>query len=246
MKRWRGWRLAVLALAGLGCSETATGPERALPARVRVNVPSAELQSLGDTLRLVAEVLDAAGKRLPEFAVRWRFDRPGVLDTTSDAGVFRALRAGQVRVWAELAPVTGSVSRLGYRVDTASASVVVVVAQRPASISLVTPERTLWAHGARTSLSPTVRDARGFLIDGVSSLVRWTSLDTTVVAVDSLGTVRAVRDGIARIRAGIGEVSAEVPVRVSATIALNLCVSYEGGESAPCAALQFTVRERSP
>lgn len=239
--------VALTGLFVLGCSEYATGPAPVVPVRIRVDVAEARLESLGDTARLVAVVVDGDGAALPGFAVRWRLERAGVVDTTARPGVLRAIRNGQVRVWAELVASTGTVSPDGgYRIDTASVPVDIVVAQRPASVSLPTAEQALWSRGTRLPLAPIVRDARGNAIVESAPTVTWSSSDAAVATVDAAGVVQAVGDGSARIRATVGGLSADVGVRVSSAIAVSVCGSVDGVATAPCGALQLSVRERTP
>lgn len=250
MQSGRGGRLApliALAVLVLGCSETATGPTRAVPASVRVSVSTARLESLGDTLRLAAEVLDANGTALSGFGVRWRLERAGVMDTTAASGVFRSVANGEVRVWAELVSTGGGLTRTGgYDADIAATPVVVTVAQRPATVSLTSPEFTLWSLGSTLQVTPTVRDARGAVIAAPTTPITWTSSNAAVAVVDSTGRVRAVGEGTAIVRSVIDGVTAGTLLQVSAAITPRFCVSAEGVEESTCAEVRLTSQERVP
>jgi hypothetical protein len=250
MQSGRGGRLApliALAVLVLGCSETATGPTRAVPASVRVSVSTARLESLGDTLRLAAEVLDSNGTALSGFGVRWRLERAGVVDTTAASGVFRSVANGEVRVWAELVSTNGVFSPSGgFRADLAAAPVVVTVAQRPATVSLTSPEFTLWSLGAALQVTPTVRDARGAVIAAPSSPITWTSSNAAVAVVDSTGRVRAVGEGTTIVRSAIAGVTAGTLLQVSPVITPRFCVTADGAEGSTCAEVRLTSQERVP
>lgn len=250
MQSGRGGRLApliALAVLVLGCSETATGPTRAVPASVRVSVSTARLESLGDTLRLAADVLDSNGTALSGFQVRWRLERAGVMDTTAASGVFRSVANGEVRVWAELVSTGGGLTRTGgYDADIASAPVAVTVAQRPSTVSLTSPEFTLWSLGAALQVTPTVRDARGAVIAAPSSPITWTSSNAAVATVDGTGRVRAVGEGTVIVRSSIDGVTAGTLLQVSPVIVPRFCVTADGAEGSTCAEVRLTSQERVP
>lgn len=242
----RGLRLGLLVSA-LGCADRATGPARVAPAGVRVSVSDATLASLGDTLRVTAVAVDATGTPMPDVPLRWRVERAGVVDTIT-GGAFLSVANGQVRVWAELAMATGGIERgIGYDADVAAAPVQVTVAQRAAQLSLSAPSAVLWAQGARVALSADARDARGFPVADASPRVRWSSSDPRIATVDSTGVVRAVTDGEVTMRAALDGVETGVPVRVSASVGLESCVTYDDAVAPRCAApLRFTIKERVP
>jgi hypothetical protein len=239
-----GWTLGLLAVAS--CADSATGPQRQVPAAVRVSVDHVTLHSLGDTVQVVAQVLDTRGQLMPNVAVTWRAEQDGVVAPAGSAGAFQAAGNGAVRVWAELADATGQLQRgPGYLSQRPAAAVMVTVAQRPAQKSLTAAERTLWAAGATLRVVPAVADARGNPIAALRDPVRWASSDETVATVDTAGVVRALSDGTVQIRARVGEVEAAVTLGVSTAIGLEACAQYEGAEASACAApLRLTVTAR--
>lgn len=246
-------RVSVLGLltcalaSGIGCADAATGPERVAPAGVRVSMSDATLASLGDTLRVTAVAIDAKGTALPDIPLRWRVERAGVVDTIR-GGTFLSVANGQVRVWAELANATGGIERgVGFDADVAAAPVLVTVAQRAAQVAVSAPTAVLWSQGARVALSAAARDARGHPIADAGSRVRWSSSDERIATVDSTGVVRAVTDGEVTMRAALEGVETGVPIRVSATVGLESCVTYDDAVAPRCAApLRFTIKERVP
>jgi hypothetical protein len=250
MRRGRAERLAPLVALGLlvlGCSEVATGPTRAVPASVRVSVSTARLESLGDTLRLAAEVLDSNGTALPGYRVRWRLERAGVMDTTAATGVFRSVANGEVRVWAELVSSGGGLTRTGgYDADIAAAPVVVTVAQRPSTVTLTSPEFTLWSLGSTLQVTPTVRDARGAVIAAPTTPITWTSSNAAVAVVDSTGRVRAVGEGTVIVRSAIAGVTSATLLQVSPAIVPRFCVTAEGVDESTCVEVRLTSQERVP
>ena len=236
-----------LSVLALGCTD-ATGPERIMPAGVRLSVSEATLASLGDTLRVTAVAIDAKGTALPDIPLRWRIERAGIVDTVLGGSAFRSVANGQVRVWAELANATGGIERgVGYDADFAAAPVQVTVAQRAAQLSLSAAREVLWAQGATVALTPAARDARGFPIADAAPRVRWTSSDPAIATVDSTGMVRAVTDGVVTMRGVLDGAEGTVPVRVSASVGLDACVTYDNAVAPRCAApLRFTIKERVP
>jgi hypothetical protein len=239
--------LACALASGVGCADAATGPERVAPAGVRVSVSDATLASLGDTLRVTAVAIDAKGTALPGIPLRWRVERAGVVDTIR-GGTFLSVANGQVRVWAELEQATGGIERgVGYDADVAAAPVQVTVSQRAAQVAVSAPTAVLWSQGARVALSAAARDARGNPIADAGSRVRWSSSDPRIATVDSTGVVRAVTDGEVTMRAALEGVETGVPIRVSATVGLESCVTYDDAVAPRCAApLRFTIKERVP
>ncbi len=82
----------------------------------------------------------------------------------------------------------------------------------PASISISPAATFIVGAGETASLSATVRDGRGAIMDGET--VRWSSADDGVATVDVSGTVTGVASGIATIRAEAGDARGTAKVEV--------------------------------
>lgn len=77
--------------------------------------------------------------------------------------------------------------------------------------------------------------------------MRWSSSEPRIATVDSTGVVRAVTDSEVTMRAALDGAETVVPVRVSATVRLESCVTYDDAVAPRCAApLRFTIKERVP
>lgn len=85
----------------IGCGRPAEGPEAgatATTAAVLVTPVRFEVAA-GDSIRLVAEALDARGRLLPGFRIEWSAD-PDSVATVDRSGLVAALREGEVTVTA--------------------------------------------------------------------------------------------------------------------------------------------------
>ena len=114
--------------------------------------PSAHTMfSVGDTVRLSAEVLDANGNAVPGISVTWASENSGIA-TVDMSGLVTSVRTGSTNIYAE----TGALA------DSASIS----VAQLAVGVD-VTPEvDTLEVVGDTIRLTAVARDANGNEVEG--------------------------------------------------------------------------------
>ena len=181
----------------LACRD-GTSPADPVVARVAVSALPDSVGA-GDTLRLTAVALDAAGAALPRVAVRWRSLHPGFATIDSVTGHVTAGFAGDAELVATVSARGGEVA------DT----VVLRVRSLPRRVLLGGAPDSLLV-GTPDTLTVEVRDGAGV---AVRRAVTWSSSDTSVVQVDSLGVVRAVERGGAWIRASVGDRADSVLVR---------------------------------
>lgn len=162
---------------------------------------SITLGALGANEKVVAEVQDARGSRIPEAVVQWATTAPDVA-RVSTTGTVTAVANGT----ATISATSGG----------ASASIVVTVAQVPASVTVAPAALSFDVLGATASLTALVRDAGGSAIDGAPVL--WMTTDPDVATVSADGVVTAVADGTTSVRASAGDVTSNaVAVTVAAT-----------------------------
>ena len=199
-------RLGVLAFAatlscGDGSTEPARPPPRPDPPRattLTVTPATASLVAFGDTLRLTAAVLDQNGRPMAGAAVAWSSGN-GAVATVDASGLVTGVAAGEVEITATSSGVTGSAA-------------LTVVDPAPTTVAVAPDTAALTALGQTAQLSAEVRDQAGRAMDGVP--VSWSSADTVVAAVDSVGLVTAVGGGTTTVAATAGDASGEAAVTV--------------------------------
>ena len=191
--RLRVTALAV-ALAVGGCGDPVSPPEAT---KITVSPSSAALQSLGETVRLTATVLDQNGNVMTDVAVTWS-SRNNEVATVDAAGLVTAVAGGTVMVQAATGTVTGTAE---VRVD-----------QTPVEVRVSPGADTLTALDDTVRLSAEAFDANGHAV--ADAVFAWSSDDETVAAVDADGLVTAAGPGGARVTAETRGVagSAEVVV----------------------------------
>ena len=116
-----------------------------------------------------------------------------------DAGLVTAVGAGEAEVTATAAGITGRAELM-------------IVAPAPTAIAVTPDTVALTALGQTTQLAAEVRDQIGRVMEGEP--VAWSSADTAVAPVDSIGLVTAVANGTVTITATAGEASGEALVTV--------------------------------
>ena len=143
----------------------------------------------GDTLRLAAEAADANGHTVAgaEFAWASSDTRVAVVDPS---GLVTGVGAGMVEITATSSGVTGRAE-------------LTIAAREPATIDVNPDSVAFTALGQGAQLAAEVRDQIGRLMEGVR--VSWSSADTTVAAVNSVGLVTATGAGATTMRASAGE-----------------------------------------
>jgi plastocyanin len=217
---------ALLLLAAVQQTGAAISKVTIQPAEVAIQV--------GDTVKLAAAALDAAGRPMEDVTVRWfqdggRFE--GVIDSN---GVVRAGSVGTLAVSALVAP------RQGGSPVTAFARVTIL--PRPTSRIAIEPAVTRLYQGQTAVVSAVPHSPDG---DRRQDEVVWSSDSPQVVAVSAGGRLVAGRPGRATVTAKAGRAVERLTIAVApnpvASVALEPArASVRTGE-----VVRFTFRART-
>ncbi len=209
------------ALAVVDCREPPTHQDSAPPSYILVTPTEAALTAIGQTLQLAAEAHDSTGDgrdvlRRGE-AFTWTTDDSAIA-RVSASGLVTAVAWGEAVVKASAHGVWGG-------------AIVSVQDRAAVSYVVVTPiSPTLTALGQTLQLAAVAHDStadgRDTVLTGV--VLTWTSSDTTVVRVSTVGLLTAVSWGTAVVRAAVRGVWGGTTVAVEE--ALNYAVVSAGGE----------------
>ena len=219
---------AAVLLGGLACGEDATGPPPPPPpppppvaTTLAVTPASVQLSSLGETAQLSAEVRDQNGRAMPGAAVTWTSADPTVASVDA-SGLVTAVSNGTATVTAAAGSASGSAA--------------VSVEQTVASVSVV-PDSAALLVGDTVRLSAAAADALGGEVAGAA--FAWSSTDTLVATIDSVGLARGVGSGEAEIAASSSGVTGRARLKVADLAATTITVAPD---SAALSALGDTVR----
>lgn len=174
--------------------------EEPVVTQLTVSPQSSKLTSLGETLQLQATAQDGSGQRVTDAAVTWASSNQGVV-TVSSRGVITARAIGKALIIATAACCSGVTD-----------SVEVTVDQVVASVDIAAPTTSLEPNG-NIQFTAAAKDARGNAVTTAS--FDWSSSNTAVATVSSLGQVTGRAEGSAQITAAAGGRSAQVGVTVS-------------------------------
>ena len=186
----------VTAMAG-SASDSATVTVGQVVSTVGVSPPVLEFSALGDTLRMVAEAVDANGHTIVGAGFTWASSNRFVAAVDS-MGRVRSVRNGSAVVKA----TAGSASD--------SAAVTVAQVARKVAVSPTTARLTIL--GGTLRLAAKATDKNGHRIAGPS--FTWASDALAVATVDSAGLVEAVGYGAATVTATLDSASDSTEVRV--------------------------------
>ena len=196
--------LAAALFAGLvwtiGCGDAATEPplsEAPRPTTVSVSPATAQLDALGGTVQLTAEVRDQNGNAMEGAAVSWAGSAAAVA-TVSASGLVTAVGDGTATITATA--------------ESASGSATVTVAQEVGTVT-VTPAADTMVAGATLRLAAEATDANGHAVAGAD--FDWASSDTLVAVVDDAGLVTGVGAGEAEVTATASGITGRAAVTVT-------------------------------
>ena len=165
---------------------------------VAVSPPADTLVALGDTVRLIAEATDANGHGVSGAEYSWS-SSDTLVARVDDSGLVESVAEGEAAVTATASEVTGE-------------SELTVVSPLPTTVA-VSPDTVRFTALKQTvQLTAEVREQAGRVM--VEAFVSWSSEDTLVAVVDSVGLVTAVGGGTTTVTATVGEVSAAIVVTV--------------------------------
>jgi hypothetical protein len=193
-------RVAALVLACVTCDATTA----LRPAEER----SVTLEWAGDTVIVVGGSL-AAGVTAAIDGEPYSLARLAV--TSSDTSVVSVGPDGQTLLGRKLGRAVLTVRLLSTTLATVPTLTRGIVVS-PAAVRIGGSVDSLYSLGDTIRLSASAVDANEVAIPIAG--VRWTSSDTSVLAVDGLGLVTARRNGAATVRAELGTQVAEAPMQV--------------------------------
>ena len=223
--RLRTWSALALyaACATAGCED----PTPPIPAAIAVSPATATLKSFGDTVQLTAIVRDEHGSVMSDVSVSWGSNDPSVASVSvSDTGLVTAKGNGE-------ATVTASVGSLVGRAR-------VTVRQIPAEVVVAPPVDTLVALADTVRLMAVALDGNGHPVKDVSAFL-WSSADTAVATVDTVGLVTAAGNGEVAVTATTGAVAGTGTVTVMQA-ADSVIVSAPTDSVFPGDTVRFTAR----
>ena len=166
-----------------GTEPPAPPPDPPRPTTVTVNPATTELNALGATEQLTAEVRDQNGQVMAGAAVTWVSSSAAVA-TVSASGLVTAVANGTSTITATAGGVSGTAT--------------VTVAQEVSSVT-VTPAADTLVEGDTLRLAAEAADANGHAVPGEE--FAWASSDTSVVRVDGSGLITGVGAGVAEVTA---------------------------------------------
>ena len=172
----------------------------AVPTTLTVVPDTASFASLGDTVRLVAEVRDQLGRAMEGESVAWSSGDTRVANVDA-AGLVTAVGNGAATVTATA--------------GEASDQVAVSVEQRTARVAVAPVPDTL-VPGDTVRLTAEATDANGHLI--ADAVFAWSSSDTQVATVDAAGLVTATGLGAAVVSAAVDEIDGSVAIAVESPV----------------------------
>ena len=179
----------------------------AVPTTLTVTPATVSFASLGDTVRLVAEVRDQLARLMDGESVAWS-STDSLVAMVGAAGLVTAVSNGSVTVTA----TSGE----------ASDQVAVSVEQRTAMV-VVSPASETLVQGDTVRLSAKATDANGHAI--ADAHFEWSSSDTLVAVVDDAGLVTGVGAGQADVMATTEGVTGRAGLTVVATVPTTLTIA---------------------
>ena len=200
---------AVVLASVEGRQGSATIIVRQVPvASITIN-PASATTSVGQSVTLGAQTLDAAGNVLAGRVVGWSSSNQNVA-TVSNTGVVTGVTAGTVTISASSEGQTGV------------ATVQVTSVGGVATTVVVSPAQANLPVGQNVQLSAVVRDANGTVMS--TAPVTWSTSSSGRAVVSSTGLVTGVSAGTATITARSGSASGTATINVQALVAVDRIV----------------------
>ena len=189
---------ATITASSEGQSGTAIVTVGPVPVATVSVTPAQPTLTVGQTVTLTANPMDASGQPVTGRAVTWTSGAPSIA-TVSGSGVVTGVASGSAVITATVDGVPGSAT--------------VVVNPTPVASVTVSPSSRTLTIGQTVTLGATARDAGGNVIAGAP--ITWTSSNTAVATVSASGVVTAVGAGSATIQATSGTASGTAAITVN-------------------------------
>jgi len=192
---------ATISATSGGKTGTAEVTVTATPVASVVVTPSQPLITVGRSIQLTAQALNASGQPLNGRTVLWSSSTPGIA-TVSSTGFVRGISAGSTVVFASIDGVLGWAN--------------VTVIDVPVAVVTVSPATASVAVGQTTPLTATTQDASGNTLTG--RVISWSSSQNSIATVSGTGVVTGVSVGTATITATSEGQSGTATVTVTAGV----------------------------
>ena len=206
--------LAAVASATLwayACGDGTTEPPPYFPEPTTVTVSpgTAELNALGATVQLSAEVRDQNGAVMARATVTWASSNAAVA-TVGVAGLVTAVANGTATITATAGDASGSAT--------------VTVAQEVSAVK-VAPDTATVVEADTLRLAATATDANGQVVTGAE--FAWASGDTAVAVVDASGLLTGVGAGQTQVTATAAGVTGRAQLTVVAPVPTAVAVTAD-------------------
>jgi len=204
------------------CSDDVTLVDLPVPTEIRLTPAAASVTQLerGETLQVVATMIDNRNNPIPDVEILWESSNTNVVSVTRD-GLITARSVGTAQVTAISGALRSTINIIVVRESVARVNINLNVP--PAGLII----------GNSIIATATALSVRGDTITRYGT--SWTSSDASVAVVSSAGVITGVSAGTSTITASIDGVSTSTNVRVIALIPTQLIVapmaiSLERGE----------------
>lgn len=182
--------LAILPATLFAFAACDSGTDPNTVTAVTVTPGSVFLESLGDTVRLMATAQTVGGTNLAAPEVLWTSSDNTVATVDTD-GLVTAMANGGATIQATVAGVAGSTA--------------VAVEQRAVVVTMVAPADTLVSFGETLQLTATARDSLDSEL--AAPAFTWSSSDTDILTVSDEGVVTAQMNGSAELVVSVQDVA---------------------------------------
>ena len=189
--------------------------------------PASSTLAAGATTQLTATLRDANGNTLTGRAVTW---------SSSNASVATVDGNGKVTA---VAPGTAIITATSEGKSGTAQVTVTAPPPTPVGSVIVTPSTASVQVGTSTTLTATVRDASGNVLQGRS--VTWSSSNTAVASVSSSGVVTGVAAGTATITATSEGKSGTATITVTPALSIRVTPTSAEVQAGQTVQLQATV-----
>ena len=182
--------LCTAGVLGFGCGESGFVEPNPTPEVSAVSVfPNEATLGVSESFQLNAAALDNSGQSVPDQLIQWTSADTSIA-VVSTTGTVTAIKAGETEIRASSRGKRGTARVTVMGSSSTSTKVCERLVVTPKSVTLKSLNATLQA-------SAQAQDVAGNVISGVS--MSWTSLNTTIASVGSMGLIAARSVGTAAV-----------------------------------------------